>query len=224
MAAPDASRLALPDELLLVALDDERGTRAHATELEPGLAGAVLVDLALRGRLDVDGRTLRTVDPSPAGDAVLDEALATIAGEPRDRPVKHWVRTLQKGVRERVADRLVAAGVLRQDEQKALWVFPVTRLPAADLASEAAVRARLDDAVLRGVTPDERTAALAALVHATSLGRTVFPEMKRRALDRRLAELGEGQWAAEAVRRVVQEAAAATAAVIAATAVTTTSG
>ena len=224
MAASDASHLALPDELLLLALDDERGTRAHATELEPGLAGAVLLDLALRERLDVDGKVLRVLDPSPTGDAVLDAALATIAGEPKERPAKHWVSKLQKGVREQVSERLVAAGTLRRDEKKVLWVFPITRLPAADPAPEAAVRARLDGAVLIGTTPDERTAALAALVHATNLGRTVFPGAEHRAVKKRLAELAEGQWAAEAVRRVVQEAAAATTAVIAATTVATTSG
>lgn len=223
MAAPDA-RLALPDELLLLALDDQRGTRAHATELEPGLAGAVLLDLALHGRLDMEGKVLRVLDPSPTGDAVLDAALATVAREPRRRPAKHWVTRLQKGLREQVSDRLVAAGTLRRDEQKVLWLFPVTRVPAGDPAPEAAVRARLDGPVLHGTTPDERTAALAALVHATHLGRTVFPDADHRAVKERLAELAEGRWAAEAVRRVVQEAAAATAAVIAATTVTTTSG
>lgn len=155
----DAVRLALPDELLLLALDDERGTRAHATELEPGLAGAVLVDLALRGRLDADGKTLHVVDPSPTGDAVLDTALATITRESRPRSAQHWVVRLQKGVRQEISDRLVAAGTLRRDE-KVLWVFPVTRLPAGNPAPEAAVRARLEDAVLRGITPDERTTAM----------------------------------------------------------------
>lgn len=220
----DAVRLALPDELLLLALDDERGTRAHATELEPGLAGAVLLDLALRGRLDVDGKTLRVVDPAPTGDAVLDAALEAIARETRPRSAKHWVSKLQKGVRQQVSDRLVAAGTLRRDEHKVLWVFPVTRLPAENPAPEAAVRARLDDAVLRGITPDERTAALAALVHATGLGRTVFPDADRRALKARLTELSEGQWAAEAVRRVVQEAAAAMTAVITASTISSTGG
>lgn len=220
----DAVRLALPDGLLLLALDDERGTRAHSTELEPGLAGAVLVDLALRGRLDADGKILHVVDPSPTGDAVLDTALATIARESRPRTAQHWVGKLQKGVRQEVSDRLVAAGTLRRDEKKVLWVFPVTRLPAGNPAPETAVRARLDDAVLRGVTPDERTAALAALVHATGLGRAVFPEADRRAVTTRLAELSEGQWAAEAVRRAVQATAAATAAVIMAARITTTGG
>ncbi len=220
----DHARLALPDELLLLALDDERGTRAHATELEPGLAGAVVLDLALRGRLDVPDKTVRVVDATPTGDAVLDRALQTIADAPKPRAPKWWVGHLQKGVREQVADRLVASGALRRDEQKLLWIFPVTRLPAGDPGSESAVRARLDAAVLRGVTPDDRTAALAALVHATNLRSTVFPGADRRAVKKRLADLAEGQWAAEAVRRAVQEMAAATTAAATAATTAATSG
>lgn len=220
------SRLALPDELLLLALDDDRGTRAHANELEPGLAGAVLLDLALRGRLDVVDKTVRAIDATSTGDAVLDHALAAIADAPKLRAPKWWVTHLQKGVREQVADRLVASGALRRDEQRLLWIFPVTRLPAGDPGPESAVRARLDGAVLQDVTPDDRTAALAALVHATNLRSTVFPGVDRRAVKERLAELAEGQWAAEAVRRAVQEMAAATtvAATTAATAAATSGG
>ncbi len=220
------ARLALPDELLLLALDDERGTRAHATELEPGLAGAVLLDLALRGRLDVVDKTVRAIDATPTGDAVLDHALAAVADAPKLRAPTWWVAHLQKGVREQVADRLVASGALRRDEHKVLWIFPVTRLPADDPGPESAVRARLDAAVLHGVTPDHRTAALAALVHATDLCTTVFPGADRRAVKERLAELAEGQWAAEAVRRAVQEiaTAAAVAATTAATVAATSGG
>jgi hypothetical protein len=64
----------LATDLLLLALDDERGTLFPQTAvgLDYGLAGAVVMDLALRGCVRVDERDrVFAARPAP-GDAVLD--------------------------------------------------------------------------------------------------------------------------------------------------------
>lgn len=222
-AQDPAGGLALPDALLLLALDEERGTAARSAELDQGLGGAVVLELALRQRLDVvDGKVVVT-DQEPTGDPVLDGVLARVAADRRQRTPKHWVVKASKDARRAVADRLVASGVLRREERRVLGLFPVTSLPAGDRGPEAAVRARLDDAVLRGLAPDERTAALAALVHATGLARVVFPtgsREERRAVEARLAQLAEGEWAAAAVRQAVRDIESAVAAAVAVSAAT----
>ena len=171
-----------------------------------------MLDLALRGRIDVmDGKVVVT-EASPTSDLVLDALLARIAADPKRRAPKHWVTKAQKGARAAVADRLVASGALRRESRKVLGVFPVTRLPAGDPAPEAVSRARLDGVVLRGLEPDDRTAGLAALVHVTGLQRAVFPDSDRKIVKARPAKLATGAWVATAVQKAVQDTAAAAAA------------
>ena len=66
----------LPEELLLLALHDEKGSviPAAARVLNGALIGAVLMELGLLGRLreGPDGALL--ADPTPTGDEILDEA------------------------------------------------------------------------------------------------------------------------------------------------------
>jgi hypothetical protein len=60
---------------------------------------------------------------------------------------------------------------------------------------------------VHGGVPDARTAALAALLNASGLGRRTFPELDRRQLKIRMSsmsELNEGQWVSAAVRKAIQ--------------------
>ncbi|WP_298988768.1 GPP34 family phosphoprotein [uncultured Pseudokineococcus sp.] len=196
--------LTLPEELLLLVYDDEKGT-TWSTSLDTGLGGAVQLDLSLRSRVDVVDGDLVVVDATPTGEPVLDGALAEVAATSRPRPPKRWLGPLGREVRAAALERLVERGVLHREDDRVLWVLPHTRYPEADGGPEDRVRGRLHDAVVVGTTPDARTAALASLVKALGLRREVFPEADRRATDRRLEQLAEGEWAGAAVKRSLDE-------------------
>ena len=72
--------LSVSESLLLLALHDEKGTVGWSTGsgLEFGLAGGLLLDLALQGRVAVDGERVSAVALAPSGDELLDEALARV--------------------------------------------------------------------------------------------------------------------------------------------------
>ena len=138
----------LAEELLLLALDDEKGSVSFSASmaLPYGLAGATLMELILRGRLAVEDGKLTVADPAPTGDELLDEAAAAIRAEKRQRDAKHWVSALSgklKRHERRLEDRLIHRGVLRRDERKLLWLIPDTRYPAVDRRLELDTRARI---------------------------------------------------------------------------------
>lgn len=216
--------VSLAEELLLLAYNDETGrATTGSTELDCGLAGAVLLELALAGRIDiVDGR-VSVVDATATGDPVTDGVLERLARAGKARKAEWWVGKLRSKTRPGVLARLTERGILRQERHKIMGLFPVRRYPSVDPAVESAVRARLDLAVMKGVEPDVRTAALASLLHACGLARRTFPELNRRQLKARMKEIDEGQWAGAAVRKAIQSihaAVAAGAAVAASTAAT----
>jgi hypothetical protein len=223
----------LADELVLLAHNDEGAAELSSYSLNLGLAGAVLLDLALAGKFDVDGDgKIVVTDATPTGDPVLDASLSTVANDKKTRTPREWVAKLTAGkVHERVLDDMVAAGVFTREKDKVLWVFPRTRYRAAHgvrSPQEVDARQRLNAAVEQSPDPaPPRTAALAALVQAAGLSGKVFADRKGADVKRRIKELTEasmahGQWASDGVRKAIEEVEAGVmAAIIATTAATT---
>jgi hypothetical protein len=218
----------LPEELVLLAYSDDGTPEIDGTHLDNGLGGALLLELALAERVGIQDKNVVLRDRTPTGDALVDDALARIAAEGRARKPGHWVQKLAKGTRARVLDGLVARAVLRRDRGKVLGLFSRTVYPAphgVEPAAETDARTRLRSAVAASGEVAARTSALCALVGATGLERKVFADMDRKQVKRRLTEISEGEWAAAAVKKTIDEIQAAVmVAVIAATAGATTGG
>lgn len=216
----------IAEDLLLLLLDDESGKLA-SSYLEPVLGGAVLVELALDGVLDVgkaDGFRARSrvhvVPGAPApDDSVLTAGLTRVAE--KERTAQDLVGRLGKGLRDTLLARLVERGIVRLEQDRLLGLFPRKRWPSVDSTHEDHVRRLISAALLDGAQPDQRTAALIALLHAVdrahkTVERTGVPA---RQIKKRAKEIADGDWAAGAVRDAV---AAAQAAMMAAVMVSTT--
>src|SRR5215207_3542313 len=161
--------VALAEELLLLAYDDESG-RATGSQigLDLGMAAAVLVELALAGRVVYVDGTIMVRDATPTGKPILDELLARVAADTPHTPAS-WVQRLRHGLRERVLADLCARGVICDVDETTLGFIHLHRYPTVDPTVEAEVRARLSRALAGDELPDGRTAALAALVAAVRM-------------------------------------------------------
>lgn len=215
--------LSLAEELVLLAYDDTGAPRAGTQRLQYGLAGALLMELMLVERVTVVDKRLVVTDPTPTGDPITDEALARLNAGRRARKPKDWLGTLGKGLRERVLDRLVTAGVLRREYRKVLWVFPTTRYPSASGAEplpEAEVRRRLAAVVDTTGPVDPRTAALCALVRATQIEKLAVPHRPAREVRERFKAVVDESWPADAVRKAIAEMETAVMVAVTATVVT----
>jgi len=69
--------LTLADEIIVLMLRDDTGAinPARAASANIAIAGGLLMELSLLGRIDTDLTSLFVVDPSPVGDELLDHAL-----------------------------------------------------------------------------------------------------------------------------------------------------
>ncbi len=203
----------LAEDLLLLLTDDDTGRLVAGSTVDLALGGAQLVELAMLRRVDIDERKrLVVLDASPTGDAVLDHALE-VAQRHAGRKPASVVGELGKKVRERLYERLTAAGILRVEHGKVLGVFPTTRWPTVSADHEAAVRRGLTGDLVHGLTPEPRDAALVALLHALRVThKVVDPKehgLTRRELDSRAKQIAEGSWGSAAVRQAVDAMTAA---------------
>lgn len=224
----------IAEDLLLLAFDDEKGKAADGvSNLGYALAGALLIDLAMRDRVDVTGEgdeggkpgRLVVRDATPTGLQVLDDALSKVAKYEGRKP-KDAVSPLSGNQLElRLLTGLAERGVLRQEKGKVLGLFPTTRWPAEDSRHEERTRADLDRVLLHGEAPDERTGALIALLTGMGAVKHVIPSEDPDALEARAKEIAEGNWAGDAMRKAVEEITAAVlVAVLVPTIITTTGG
>ncbi|WP_432991637.1 GOLPH3/VPS74 family protein [Dactylosporangium sp. CA-233914] len=162
--------VALAEELLLLAYDDESGRATGSTiGLDLGMAAAVLVDLALAGRVAYVGGMIVATNADPVGEPIADAVLTRVAGDTPHTP-DSWIQRLRHGLRDRVLADLCARGVVCDvDETMADGFNHLHRYPTIDPSVEADVRARLSRALIGDEQPDERTAALATLVAAVRM-------------------------------------------------------
>ncbi|XP_068430767.1 Golgi phosphoprotein 3-like isoform X2 [Clinocottus analis] len=125
------TRLTLMEEVLLLGLKDREGYTSFWNDcISSGLRGCMLVELALRGRLQLEAcgvrrrsllsRKVICKSDAPTGDVLLDEALKHIKETQPPETVQSWIELLSgetwnplklhyqlRNVRERLAKNLV---------------------------------------------------------------------------------------------------------------------
>jgi golgi phosphoprotein 3 len=222
--------LTLPEELLLLALDDTRGSVLPEARigLPFGLAGAGLMEMTLAGELRIEDGKLFVDDGGSPVEGTPFEAIRALLREKPGKNVRHWVERLPRklrDLRQQWLDALVARGTLEHRESKVLFIFPVQRYPERDGQPERDIRARIDAVLLHGNAPDARTAMLIQLAGACRLLRAMYPREMRKRVEAREKELQDLPIAegVDAATRAAVSAAATAAAMAAITAATAAS-
>jgi len=169
----------LREELFLLGHDKAGKTVVHPHSLDLGVAGALLAEQALAGRILVSGGHLAVTDPSATGDPEVDRLLDAILRAPAAPPLGGVLTEIRVGAAERVRAELT---------HRRLGLLSVTRYPA-DEAVVRKISVGLWYAAHGKEQPDEPTATLCALVHAVLLHEHVFTNMPMTGLDARMREI-----------------------------------
>ncbi|WP_405450877.1 GPP34 family phosphoprotein [Streptomyces erythrochromogenes] len=204
--------ITLAEEIMLLSLDDESGVVRQRQSVAPALAGALLLELVLAERVSISGKHLELRSTETTGEPLLDGRIRLIETWMRGlgrRRVTDWLMKDYIKATGPVLERLGERGLVAEQVRKVLGVFPLRRYPEADGAVERALRERLATAVLGNARPDDRTAGLIALLHGAKLHRLAFPDHSPAAVKPRMAEIADGQWAAEGVRAAIRDMQAA---------------
>lgn len=200
--------LLLAEELLLLSLHDEKGSDQTWSSLDPGLAGALLLELTEIGALRVDGDGNLVAAGPRSDDPLLSEALDAVSSSERPRGAKHWVNKLPgrlKPLRQRLAERLVARGILGEERKDLLGVTLSRRYPQKDPGPEQALRTRLMSALSREGEPAPRDAQLIGLLRPFDLIVKNVPREHRKQAKRRAKEIAENGPVNKAVHDTVTE-------------------
>jgi len=196
------TRLTLMEEVLLMGLKDKEGYTSFWNDcISSGLRGCILIELALRGRVELEragmrkkgllSRRIMIKNSDPCGDVLLDEALKHIKETNQAETVQTWIEYLSgetwnplklryqlKNVRERLAKNLVEKGVLTTEKQNFL-LFDMTTHPVTDNIQKNKLIRKVQDAVLSKWVNDphrmeKRMLSLIFLAHASDVLENAF--------------------------------------------------
>lgn len=179
----------LADDLYLMAHHEASGKpllQPRAVGL--GLAGALLAELVLAGRIRVGPGGVAVAEPAPSGDSLADKVLGLVLGEEQRRPTRDWLLFLARTAAADVARRLARAGYLtpvRRGWRGERWV-PV------DAECAFVPIARVKSALNPSRALNVHDAALAGLAAACGLGSRLalyLPPRTGRALDEAVQRL-----------------------------------
>ena len=170
--------LTFAEEILLLALDDEKGTLLPlpVEVLNYALAGAILMELAFQNRVDSDPTHLIVLDTRKTGEPFLDGVLEEIAAKKSltIREALYLVVARSKEILERTLQSLVDKGILERQEHRLFWVLKTRRYPLIDDKKETEVRTRIRSVVLDEEFPGPRDVVLINLMDACELSGTIF--------------------------------------------------
>jgi hypothetical protein len=203
-------QLTLADEIVVLMLGDDTGeiTTDCAKVANIAIAGGILMELSLVGRIDTDLKSLFVVDPTPIGDNLLDRALGEIAVVREKRPSAWWIERLSSqnpDFLDTVLERLVQAGILRMENRRYFWVFSRRAYPQNTGREEREAKARLLSLIHGNDVPEPRDTLLLALAEATGVLNSIMSFDERRKAERRIADVIALEEIGRSVRAVALE-------------------
>jgi hypothetical protein len=214
MAVPE--ELFLYEELMLLALKDEKGTlEADGTRFQYTVAASFLAELLLANRIRVVEAKKKLVEFKGAdllGDPILDECLEKLKTAKRRASLTTWVSRFAglKKLKHRVAGQLVHRGILRADQDKVLLVFNRKVYPELDPRPEREVIERLRKAIFGDARDvDPRTTVLVSLADKAGVLKNAFDKRDLKRRKERIKQIGAGNVTAAAAQEVIEAVQAA---------------
>jgi hypothetical protein len=213
---PKRDNLPLHEEILLLALKNEKGTTAIESYHNLAMGGAILAELLLLGRIQVQKQKKKQFaivsSTEPTGDTLLDECLGRIAESRKRQQLKTWVSRFSntKNLKRRVAVQLCRKGILRESEDRVMFIFKRAIYPELDPRPEQALVERMRRAIFTATSQVEpRTAVLVALAFHSNLLKNAFAKKKLKSHKKRIESLASGDAASAATKEAIQAVKAA---------------
>lgn len=202
--------LSIAEEIMLLLLEDEEGRFIHVPELSIRcvLSGAVLMELALKNKIDTDLEKLFVTSADPLGDNLLDPTLKKLSEAEDTKDARYWVEYCASDadqIRNQALNRLCAAGILEKQDDRFLWVFKTRRYPIRDGKVDREVKHRIMSILFTDEIPEPRDIVIVGLVDACGLFRHLLSEREHKGARERIQMIRKMDLIGQAVTNSVRE-------------------
>jgi hypothetical protein len=199
--------LPIPEELLMLAIDDEGAVIASLKSmLRFGLAGAFLAELVLTNKIQLAEDRLTLASSEPTGDALFDDILAMISSDNKPRKLGRWIQAIgSKLTIKQAALRLVERKVIMIGKKQYAWVIPYPAFPQGQASAKYLLKQHLRGIVLAGEPAKPADIVLLSFLNACSMLRLVFTRDERKFADEKVDGLVKGEVFGEALTKLLEK-------------------
>lgn len=192
-----------------------------------GIIGALLMDLALNGNIELDGKMLKVKQGTGlTGMEVYDRALETFKASSKERSIRYWLRKLSyRSVwyRKELVKLHTKNRVLREERKRFLGIPYYLRYPA-DRVKTKKLAIRFKEIVIYNRQPDEAELMFIGLLYACKMHRVIADvSSERKKVRKALVKYIRENPAASGVSKTISEMQAAITASIAAAVIASSS-
>ena len=196
------------EELIILAIDDQTNSfyRISNININVALIGALLMDLALRKRIDVDLKGIYVLSTEPTNDKFLDTILENLVETEAGNQPAVLVGQLYNSMvhlKDKLLQSLEEKGIIKVSQCKVLWLFKQRRYPVIDQKEEEEVLSRIKRTVLTDIKPDPREMALIALLQICGLMDKIFTKEELEQRSARLELLNNMDLISPAEKRII---------------------
>lgn len=182
--------LSLTEELMLLALSDEKGTVVFASSqnLPFGLSLTLLLDLIELGCIDIKNDKISINDKGYSKIKFLDNALIYLKLKIAENELKKEF-SFQKGIillsqkyldfQDSIIENLILKGILKREAKKFLFMIKFSQYPTLDPAPELLTRDNIYKSVLMNIKPNDKLKTLICIMYSCNLLNEVFPKKLR---------------------------------------------
>lgn len=207
----------LADQLFLAAHDHDTGqlrARLHKAGMELGLAGALLCELVLERRIDVQQGRVVLVSRAPMQDILAQTVLGDVVSElhvaKQPHTVRVWLVYLSHSAIAQVRNRLCFTGIVHEVPGRRWWGGAANKYRAADINQALGPEAEVHSLLTHGPASNNSMSAMTFAAIADACG--LLPKLtwwheQKVGVRRRLADL-RGQLP-RGIRELVDETEAA---------------
>lgn len=201
--------LTLAEDIILLLLDDDTGKLASIDlmTLNYAMAGAVLMDLALRNKIDNDLESLIVADSTPTGLQMLDTYLDKISSENKENNTRYWLTELSnygEDIVDSALNMLVEKKILKTEEKKILWVIRTRVYPMIDDKEEKEVKRRIIDLLMSDEIPTPQDVVLVSLMDTCSLFTMILSSKEVEKLSSRIEQIRKLDLIGQEVTKVLE--------------------
>ncbi|QSH41989.1 GPP34 family phosphoprotein [Lentisphaerota bacterium ZTH] len=204
--------LSFAEEIYLMALDEESGKivlPGGEMMLHRLLVGAVLCEISFLDRIDNDSQGIFLVNTETTNDQMLDGIIDIIRLRDRRESIHFWMENLLSeaaDIENNVISSLIGRGIIKEVDDRILWVIPSRRYPIIDNQEMEEVKHRVRRLIENeGLVPDPRDAVIISLIYASGMLRRFYSMEEYSKYEPRIKQLSSLDMLAREAGKLIHE-------------------
>lgn len=209
-------KLHIYEEILLLALREEKGTMLFGVNYQQALAGALLAELLLKNIAEIEysgkRKFVRLVSQKFTGNELLDECIKKMASSKRRARPQNWIMRFANisRLKHKAAQSLCRKGILKMEEDKVLLIFKRKIYPELNPKPEKRLLDKIHTAIFGSSKEiDPETIILISICNSTGILRHLFDKSKLKENKQRIKDITKGNLIGKATKDAIEAMQAA---------------